>query len=91
VVEEHDIEKASLIMIDCDIYSSSKQALDFCAPLIKDKSIIFFDDWQPGQNMGEEKAFDEFKEENTHLKVKKFGSYKPSGEIFLVENTLAGH
>lgn len=91
VVAEHNIEKASLIMIDCDIYSSSKQALDFCVPLIKDKSIIFFDDWQPGKNMGEEKAFDEFLAENTHLKAKKFGSYKPSGEIFLVENTLAEH
>jgi hypothetical protein len=41
--------------------------------------------------MGEEKAFDEFLAENTHLKVNKFGSYKPSGEIFLVENTLAKH
>jgi hypothetical protein len=41
------IEKAGVIMIDCDIYSSARTALDFCAPLIKDRTVVVFDDW-PG-------------------------------------------
>jgi hypothetical protein len=44
-VHQHQIKKASLIMIDCDIYTSSVQALNFCKPLIKDTAIVFFDDW----------------------------------------------
>lgn len=88
LVMKHNITKASLIMIDCDIYSSAKESLDFCGPLIKDRSMIFFDDWSKTYQ-GEVRAFDEFLKENQHIKAEKFGSYKPYGEIFLVTNTLA--
>jgi hypothetical protein len=87
LVETHHIEKASLIMVDCDIYASSKEALEFCKPLIKDKSVVFFDDWRSTSQMGEEMAFNEFLEENPHFRVERFGSYKPNGEIYLIENT----
>lgn len=91
-IEKNKIEKASIIMIDCDIYSAAKEALTFCAPLIKDNSIIFFDDWNSSglasKNLGEKKAFDEFLIENPHLKSLDFGSYsffgKPHGEIKIV-------
>ena len=33
-IARHDLSNAGVIMIDVDIYTSSKQALDFCAPLI---------------------------------------------------------
>ncbi len=83
-----NITKASLIMIDCDIYSSAKEFLNFCGPLIEDRTIIFFDDWSQ-KSQGEGKAFDEFLNENQHIKAEKFGSYKPYGTVFLVTNTLA--
>ena len=35
------LSKASLIMIDCDIYSGSREALWFCAPYITDHSVLF--------------------------------------------------
>ena len=34
-IQKHRITKASVIMIDCDLYSSTKAALDFCARFIK--------------------------------------------------------
>jgi O-methyltransferase len=83
-------------MIDCDIYSFSKQALDFCTPLIKNEAIIFFDDWDGGaslakKNLGEKQAFDEFLEANPQFKAKEFGFYhhtelksRPIAKIFLV-------
>ena len=39
-------------MIDCDIYSSARTALDFCGPLIRDRAVLVFDDW-PGDAGGE--------------------------------------
>lgn len=65
-LDKHSIKKASVIMVDCDIYLSAKQCLEFSAQLIKDHAILFFDDWfafegQLAQkNMGEKRAFDEF-------------------------------
>ena len=41
VVNRRGISKACIIMIDCDLYSSSLQALRFCRPLIKEEAIIF--------------------------------------------------
>ncbi len=42
---EHSLTKASLIMVDCDIYAASRECLRFCEPLIRDRAVVFFDDW----------------------------------------------
>ncbi len=88
-IAKHNIKKASVIMIDCDIYSSSKLALDFCIPLIKSEAVIFFDDWKEDKDFGECKAFTEFLAENPQFKSKEFGTYKPTGKIYIVTNTAA--
>src|SRR5918995_2600936 len=60
----YGIRKASVIMVDCDIYTSTREALDFCAPLITDRALMLFDDWNTGnlaaKNLGERKAFEEW-------------------------------
>jgi len=82
------IEKASVIMIDCDLYSSAKQALDFCAPLIQDEALVLFDEWHPrgldGKFVGEKKAFDEFLREWGCFSATPFGKYARRTETFLV-------
>ncbi len=99
LLQKYGISKASVIMIDCDLYSSSKQALDFCGPLIKDEAIIFFDDWDGGMNLaerglGERRAFDEFLQRHRDLTATEFGNYyhtemSPPAEskIFLVSRS----
>lgn len=82
--QNHKIIKASLINIDCDLYSSAKVSLDFCAPLIKDSSVIFFDDWTE-EYAGEKQAFEEFLKENKHFSAEEIGKYKPAGKIFLIQ------
>ena len=72
-------------MIDCDIYISSKQALDFCRPLIKGSAVIFFDDWIEDKNVGECRALDEFLKKNPSFRAQEFDTYLPQGKIFLVE------
>jgi O-methyltransferase len=97
LVRKYNISKASLIMIDCDLYEGAKQALDFCAPLILDEAIVFLDDWSgggiglDGRKSGEPLAFDEFLAENTSLRAEEFSSYwhrehSPPGlsKVFLV-------
>ncbi|MDP2654319.1 MAG: TylF/MycF/NovP-related O-methyltransferase [Candidatus Omnitrophota bacterium] len=78
---KHKIKKASLIMVDCDIYSSTKEALDFIGPLIKDHSVVFFDDWNPlaRDNKGEKRAFDEFLAAHPEFRAEEFDEYSYSG------------
>jgi len=97
-VTKYNIQKASLIMVDCDMYSSAKEALTFCKPLILDTAVLIFDDWNSAnladRNMGEKRAFQEFLDENPHFKAEEFGVYKykgfQNGQLFVVTNTAAG-
>jgi O-methyltransferase len=90
LIQNYNIQKASIIMIDCDLYSSAKESLNFCRPLIKDISIIFFGDWHEDKCVGERRAFEEFLKENEQLKSKLFSQYRNhrvlKGRIFLVTN-----
>jgi O-methyltransferase len=86
LIQQHKICKASIIMIDCDLYVSAVDSLNFCSSLIKDVSVVVFDDWSEEDN-GERKAFREFLETNPHLESKDFGEYKPAGKLFVVTNT----
>ena len=89
VIRKYQISKASLIMVDCDMYTSSKEALNFCAPLIKDYAVIFFDDWNASKgilsrnNMGQKRAFDEFLKENPYFVTEELDTYTPNAKVFL--------
>jgi len=83
------IRKASIIMIDCDIYSATKTALNYSKPMIIDYAVLFFDDWKDDITYGEFKAYSEFLAENKYLQSVEFGSYPGHGKIFVVKNTKA--
>jgi O-methyltransferase len=91
-IRRHGIERASVIMIDCDLYSSAKKALTFCAPLIADHALIIFDEWSPHrledkEEVGERRAFTEFLDEWGCFTAEPFGSYTRRAQAFLVSRT----
>ena len=79
-------------MVDCDLYSSTKTALSFCEPLIRDHAVFVFDDWHAGelaeQSMGEAAAFDEFLRDHPYFTAEELSglNYKDKDDpmIFLV-------
>jgi hypothetical protein len=80
------IRKASLIMVDCDLYQSTREALAFCGPAIVDESVIFFDDWFPlaDQALGESKAFHEWLTADPTLRARELFDFPFYGKAFLV-------
>jgi hypothetical protein len=63
-IMKHAIRRASIIHIDCDLYSSAKTALEFVRSLLVDGTIIIFDDWysfRGNPNLGEQRAFNEWR------------------------------
>jgi O-methyltransferase len=88
----HSIRKASLIMVDCDIYASTKPALAFCAPLIADRAVVFFDDWFSGglaeKNEGEKRAFEEFLEAHPEFTAEEFGDYGWNSKAFVLTRAV---
>ena len=88
-VEKYGIRKIGIVLIDCDIYSASKEALDFVGPLLAEYAIIVFDDWNSGnlaeKNMGERKAFEEFRMQNRHFRVRQLPSFYENSAAFLLK------
>jgi O-methyltransferase len=89
------IKKAGIIMIDCEIHSAALAALTFCAPLIRDRAVVFLDEWSPdgavakdssyAKVLGERRAFEEFLSGNPDLRAEELPlSYKRASKVFLV-------
>ena len=56
-------KKASIIMLDCDLYSSAKDAFQLISALIQDGTILIIDDWFSNKGSpfhGVQKAFYEW-------------------------------
>lgn len=88
--EKYRIKKAGLILIDCDIYTASKEALFFCEPYIHDFSAIVFDDWGWSEKRGEigqKEAFQEFLACFPSLQAESFAAYRPEARVFLIRRT----
>lgn len=85
--EEKGIRKAKMVMIDCDIYSSTKVALEFCDPLLDAGSVIIFDDYYYNSGDpkvgGEAKAFAEFLEGSEFI-AHPYCSYGFGGQSFIL-------
>ena len=92
---EYGIRKAGVIMLDCDLYSSTRTALEFCEPLIQDAAVLFFDDWWPqtlgAEKVGQRQAFEELLSAHPELSTTEIESYQPEyAKAFLVERRGRG-
>lgn len=78
----------SIVMIDCDAFSSALAALRFIGPLLSPHSIIFFDDWRLNnldlRGMGEKRAFEIFLRENPTIHAQQIRSYNRKSNAFLL-------
>ena len=83
------LNKAAIIMIDCDIYASTKIALDFITDLIDNGTIIIFDDWysfKADPNLGEQKACNEWVEKNKNINLIPYGKYGHNFQMSFIVN-----
>ena len=83
---ELGIDRISMVMIDCDLYTSTREALDFCAPLLGDHCVILFDDWESTDNRhGEKRAFGEFLQKHAEFEVEDLGGYHDHARVVLLQ------
>ena len=81
------LSKASLVMVDCDIYTASKEALWFVEPFIKDEAVIMFDDWgwrSDSNQIGQREAYTEFLERFPHFTSESLPAYRPEAKVFRI-------
>lgn len=80
--------KASIVYIDCDLYESTRDVLAFIGPFLQDGTVICFDDffnYRGRADMGEQKAFEEYKAQTPFLSFRPYMPYSPLGMSFIVQ------
>jgi O-methyltransferase len=78
--------KAAIVYVDCDLYVSTIQVLDFVQPYLVDGSIICFDDfynYKGDPEQGEQKALAEFLKKQVRVRVVPYMDYAPLGKSFI--------
>lgn len=79
-----------LVYIDCDMYSSTKQVLEFLQPRLKHGMILAFDDYYcytSTKPSGERLALEEFVSRNQRWQLVPYVQFGWHGLSFIVENT----
>lgn len=61
------ITNVAFVRIDCDLWSSTVDALTFLEGRLVDGAVLYFDDWTFDAGTGETRAFFEFAERTGHL------------------------
>ena len=89
-------QNIALAYIDCDLYSSTHDALEWLGPRLKHGMIIAFDDywcWSATEASGEKRAFAHFHELYTRLgwTFSAYHSFGWHGQSFVVELVPAGY
>jgi len=86
VKEEHRLRRAAIVHIDCDLYESTIQALDFVTDLLVQGSILIFDDWffnQGRADRGEQQACREWLARNPCIELTPYWQ-EPQPKSFIV-------
>ena len=84
----YKIKKARVIFIDSDTYSSSIEALHFCAPLIQEGTFFILDDffaYHGRIDRGVTRAFNQFLKEK-HFEVRKVFDYGMGGAVYITSS-----
>ncbi len=84
------LKKASIVYIDCDLYSSTVDVLNFVEDLIYPGTLIAFDDWftfRGSPDQGEQLAFKVWLKKHPKIKVEEFRKFGWHGNSFIVVKT----
>jgi len=85
--EDLSINKAAVIWVDCDLYSSTVPVLEFVTDILQTGTILCFDDWFSflgRTDRGEQKAFYEWREKYPHIQCIDYHLFGKWGKSFIV-------
>lgn len=85
--QELGLSSAAIVWVDCDLYSSTVDVLDFITDLLRDGSVLIFDDWycfHSRPDRGEQRACAEWLERNPSITLVPYRDFHWGGQSFVV-------
>ena len=81
-----NIDKARVVLIDCDLKESTRLALEFIKPSLQEGTIILFDDfvfYKGSKNKGEYGAFNDFRKKYPEILFRRIFDYGYGSRAFI--------
>jgi hypothetical protein len=81
------ISAIALVHFDCDLYESTLQALEGCAPALQDGAMLMFDDWfhhRGNPRKGQARAFGEFLADHGEWTALPYRTYSTFAQAFVI-------
>jgi hypothetical protein len=85
--ENMGLKVASIVYIDCDLYQSAAEALEFITDLVETGSVLIFDEWwtfKGDPNHGEQRACAEWLARNPEIALQDWHFFGAYGKSFIV-------
>jgi hypothetical protein len=84
---------AGVVVLDCDLYSSTREALAWIAGLLGPTTVLLFDDWHSfggTADRGQPLAFRELLEEHPRFRAEEGWDFAANGRTFILTRTPSG-
>lgn len=82
-----DLGACHACLVDCDLYSSSKQVFEYIEPLLTTGTWLLLDDfwcYRGDPRHGQRRAFEEWLSRSTRIGVSEWGNFRGWGKAYLV-------
>ena len=82
-----ELKSAAIIFVDCDLYESAVDVLNFVTDYVVDGTVIIFDDWfcfRGDPDRGEQRAFREWLARNHHVTATEWQTVSWKSKAFLL-------
>ena len=92
VKSEHGLDTVAVALIDCDLYSSTVEVLDFLDGILVDGCVLMFDDWNcfdRDDDRGQRRAFREFLGAHPGYAAEEWFEYGVYGQVFILRHQEA--
>ena len=89
--EQLGVQKAAIVHMDMDLYSSCVTVLDFIEPFLQVGTVILFDDWNAfsaSKQKGERAATAQWLERNPQWQLNDYAAYGWHGRAFTVDTGI---
>ncbi len=84
--QRHGMKKIAVALIDCDLYTSTRDVLNFIADLLQEGTVLMFDDWNcfdRDDDRGQRRAVREFLAQRPGVTLEHFFDYGAYGKVFI--------
>lgn len=83
--QKYHVSPPGVVVIDCDLYESCNEVLNYIMPKVVPGTILIFDEYYHANIKGEKDSFEEYLQKNPSIKVKEIYAYDEIAGFLIID------